>query len=164
MWGKVTVAAVTLATLGCCSVARAELIELAAQQARCDDLDLDSLSSALGRLHGILSRPRAVALKLGSRSVSAADYAARTVMPLLEAAGAGDRARLCATIARLSWWRDAQLPTNKLLFSAYYTPTVAGSLTRDERFRFPLYRRPPGEASRYSTAQILAGALEGKGL
>ncbi len=87
------------------------------------------------------------------------------MLPLLDLAGTGDRDRLCAALARYTWWRDAKLPAGKLLFSAYYTPTVAGSLTRDERFRFPLYRRPPGaDATRFDTAQILAGALAGRGL
>ena len=159
--GCVTLSAVSLLV----SSARAELIEVQAQQARCDDLDLDSFASALGRLHGILQTSKRPAMHIGSRTVSTAEYAQRTVLPLLDAAGSGDRDRLCAAIARLTWWRDAQLPTNKLLFSAYYTPRVPGSLTRDERFRFPLYKRPPGTAAnRYDTAQIMAGALANQGL
>ena len=151
--------------LGSASVARAELVELRAGGGRCDDLDLDSLASALGRVHGLLTQPRRAPLKIGSRTVSASEYASRTVLPLLDLAGAGDRDRLCAALQRMSWWRDAALPPGRLLLSAYYTPTVAGSLARDERFRWPLYRRPPGaEATRLATAQIVAGALAGRGL
>ena len=146
-------------------MAHAELIEVTAQYTRCDDLDLDSFASALGRLHGILQTSKRAPMRIGGRTVSAGEYAQRTVLPLLDAAGSGDRNRMCAAISKLAWYRDAQLPANKLLFSAYYTPTVPGSLTRDERFRYPLYRRPPGnEANRYDTGQILSGALQGRGL
>jgi membrane-bound lytic murein transglycosylase A len=102
-------------------------------------------------------------LRIGGRSIPAAEYARRTVLPLMEVTS--DRDRLCAAIAHLGWWRDARLPGGRVLFSAYHTPTVPGSLTRDARFRYPLYRRPPGsEATRIDTAQILGGALEGRGL
>jgi membrane-bound lytic murein transglycosylase len=145
--------------------ARAELVPLQGVSGACDDLDLDTLASALGRLHGLLVQPHRAPLQIGNRSIPAATYAAHTVLPLLDLAGAGDRARLCAALARYAWWRDAKLPAGKLLFSAYYTPTVAGSRMRDERFRFPLYRRPPGvDATRFDTAQILGGALGGRGL
>jgi membrane-bound lytic murein transglycosylase A len=145
--------------------ARAELVELHGQAGRCDDLDLESLASALGRLHGLLVQPRRAPLRIGSRTVSAQSYAARTVLPLMDLAGAGDRDRLCAALARLGWYRDASLPASGLLFSAYYTPTLAGSLRADARFRYPLYRRPPGgEATRLDTAAILGGALRSRGL
>lgn len=142
---------------------RAKLQEVQAQRARCDDYDLDSLASALGRLHGILSRPGTKAIDFGGVRVPAITYATKTVLPLLEAAGSGDRARLCDAIAKLRWFRAGPLPTNKLLFSAYYTPTVPGSLVKDARFRYPLYRRPP-DPKRYDSAQILAGALDRRGL
>jgi 3D (Asp-Asp-Asp) domain-containing protein len=143
----------------------AGLIELHGQNGRCDDMDLDSLASALGRLHGLLLLPRRGPLKIGARTIPAADYASRTVMPLMDLAGAGNREQLCAALAKMGWYRDAELPAHGLLFSAYYTPTVVGSLLRDDHFRWPLYRRPPGAtATRLDTAAILSGALEGRGL
>ena len=148
-----------------CGSAHAELVELRGQATSCDDLELDSLASALGRLHGLLSQPRRAPLKIGARLVPAAEYATRTVLPLLDLAGAGDKKALCAALARLGWYRDQALQPNKLLFSAYYTPTVPGSLQKDDHFRYPLYRRPPGaEATRLDTAAILGGALSGRGL
>ena len=143
--------------------ATAELVEVSAQRARCDDFDLDSLASGLGRLHGLLVLPRARSLSIGGRSIPAATYAQRTVLPLLEAAGSGDRQRVCDLVATMSWWRGSPLAANKLLFSAYYTPIVEGSLVKDARFRYPLYRRPP-DATRHDTGQIVGGALEGRGL
>lgn len=141
----------------------AELVEVGAQRARCDDYDLDSLASGLGRLHSLLALPRAKPLSVGGRTIPAATYAQRTVLPLLEAAGSGDRQRVCDLIATMSWWRGTPLPANKLLFSAYFTPFVDGSLVKDARFRHPLYRRPP-DATRYDSGQIIGGALEGRGL
>ena len=143
--------------------AHAVLQEVQAQRARCDDYDLDSLASALGRLHGILSKPGARPIDFGGLRVPAATYAAKTILPLLEAAGSGDRARVCDAIGRMRWFRAGPLPANKLLFSAYYTPSVPGSLVKDARFRYPLYKRPP-DAKRYDSAQILGGALDHRGL
>src|SRR5262245_22180592 len=47
--------------------------------------------------------------------------------------------------------------------TAYHTPSVPGSLTRTERFKWPLYKRPP-DANNFSTAQILGGAFSGRNL
>jgi membrane-bound lytic murein transglycosylase A len=49
-------------------------------------------------------------------------------------------------------------------FTAYHTPTVRGSLTHDATYRWPLYRRPRDPTARATTAQILAGGLDGRGL
>jgi membrane-bound lytic murein transglycosylase A len=54
------------------------------------------------------------------------------------------------------------------LFTAYYEPELDGSLARTERYRYPLYRKPPevrsGEAW-YSRAEIESGGLlSGQGL
>jgi membrane-bound lytic murein transglycosylase A len=53
------------------------------------------------------------------------------------------------------------------LFTGYYEPELAGSLTRSPRFAYPLYRRPPElrEGQLYhSRAAIEGGALRGRGL
>lgn len=52
------------------------------------------------------------------------------------------------------------------LFTGYYEPTLRGSLTRTELYRFPVYSLPPDLNSEpyYTRAQIDAGALANKGL
>jgi membrane-bound lytic murein transglycosylase A len=53
------------------------------------------------------------------------------------------------------------------LFTGYYEPELAGSPVRTERFRFPIYRRPPelGSAPWLTRAQIEeSGVLNGRGL
>lgn len=51
------------------------------------------------------------------------------------------------------------------LFTGYYLPELHGSLTKSERYRFPIYRLPEDSGSRNkSRAAIYDGALENKGL
>jgi membrane-bound lytic murein transglycosylase A len=51
------------------------------------------------------------------------------------------------------------------LFTGYYLPELHGSLTRSERYRFPIYRTPEDSVSKsQSRAAIYDGALENKGL
>ena len=48
----------------------------------------------------------------------------------------------------------------KVLFTGYYTPILEGSLTRTERFRFPLYKMPPGATK--NEEGVIAGAPDRK--
>ena len=53
------------------------------------------------------------------------------------------------------------------LFTGYYEPELAGSVTRTSRFAYPIYARPPElrDGVQYlSRAQIEQGALQGRGL
>ena len=53
------------------------------------------------------------------------------------------------------------------LFTGYYEPELNGSLTRNPRFAYPIYRKPPEltEGQTYlDRASIEAGALRGRGL
>ncbi|MFN3935968.1 MAG: murein transglycosylase A [Gemmobacter sp.] len=54
------------------------------------------------------------------------------------------------------------------LFTGYYEPELPGSVTRTERFAFPVYRRPPefdGRSRWHSRAEIeTRGLLRGRGL
>ncbi len=56
---------------------------------------------------------------------------------------------------------------SRALFTGYFEPELHGSRVRTEKFRYPLYRRPPeiqtGVAWR-SRAEIEGGALAGRGL
>ena len=84
-----------------------------------DDLDVASLRTSLER-----SRPPSPA--------------ARRLLELLDATpdGAG-RGAAIARAFRVVRVRDP------LLLTAYFEPELAGSLAADDRFRFPLYARPP---------------------
>jgi membrane-bound lytic murein transglycosylase A len=113
----------------------------------CDDLDLPSLVAAVER-------------ELPAVERSKPDYAARVLEPILALAKADDRAHLCGTLQySMKWMR-----LGGVMFTAYHTPTVRGSLVRDATYRFPLYKRPNGALAQLSTAQILAGGLAGRGL
>jgi membrane-bound lytic murein transglycosylase A len=126
----------------------------------CDDLDLGALEAALVREITLLQAKSGPPLKIGERSVSPLEYSNKTLRPLWTAVKAGDRAALCATLKSGFTWHREQGNT---LITAYHTPTVKGSRTQDATYRWPLYKRP-ADATRHSTAQILAGSLAGKGL
>jgi membrane-bound lytic murein transglycosylase A len=126
----------------------------------CDDLDLPSLAQAIEAELPALTRARDT-FKLGVATVSAADYAARTLKPLLELARKDDRPNVCGLLMYKEAWLSLG---DKLLITAYHTPTVRGSLTPDETYRYPLFKRPKDAAAHYTTAQILGGALNGRGL
>jgi membrane-bound lytic murein transglycosylase A len=125
----------------------------------CDDLDLAPLEAALVKEITILQAKSGPALRF-DRALSPLEYSNKTLRPLYDAVKAGDRAGLCAALkTRFRWLRE---PVNTLL-TAYHTPTVRGSRTRDDTYRFPLYRRP-ADATKHTTAQILAGSLRGRNL
>jgi membrane-bound lytic murein transglycosylase A len=145
------------------SAAEAQLLPTPAQPltVACDDLDLPSLASAIERELPRLERSSA-ALRLGAVEVRAADYAARTLRPLLAWAQKDDRAHLCGALQYRYVW--LHVGSGPVTFTAYHTPTVRGSLTRDATYRWPLYRRPRDASAHATTAQILGGALAGRGL
>jgi membrane-bound lytic murein transglycosylase A len=126
----------------------------------CDDLDLPSLAQAIDAELPALMRAREP-LKLGATTVSPADYATRTLKPIADLARKDDRANVCGLLLYKESWLSLG---DKLLITAYHTPTVRGSLTPDETYRYPLYKRPRDAAAGYTTAQILGGALNGRGL
>ena len=143
------------------STARAQLEPVAAEPLTvgCDDLDLPSLAEAIERELPALERSSST---LAGTTVTARDYAARTLRPLLALAQAGDRAHLCGTLQYSMKW--LKVGAAHVLFTAYHTPTVRGSLVKDATYRWPLYKRPRDAGARYTTAQILGGALAGRGL
>jgi membrane-bound lytic murein transglycosylase A len=130
---------------------------------QCDDLDPKSLVAAieaeLPRLRATAADPAA---RVGGVRLRLAEYARSTLEPLLALARRG-RAALCAGLPQ-------QFELHRLAgrerghFSAYFHPLYPGSRTRRGRYQFPLYRRPPEPASQLTTAEILAGGLQGKEL
>jgi membrane-bound lytic murein transglycosylase A len=115
----------------------------------CDDLDLPSLVEAIER-------------ELPSVKRSKPDYAARVLEPIVALAKADDRAHLCGTLQYSLKWMH--VGADHVLFTAYHTPTVRGSLVRDATYKWPLYKRPRDAGAKLTTAQILAGGLAGRGL
>ncbi len=126
----------------------------------CDDLELAPLAAALNQEVAILGKRSSPPLVFPDRQVSPKDYAATTLAPLARLAQAGAKPAFCAALKQLAWYGMSAQP---ILMTAYHTPSLPGSLTRTERFKWPLYKRPP-DANNFSTAQILAGAFNGRNL
>ena len=101
-------------------------------------------------------------LRFGRVRMSLAEYARSTLEPLLTLARRG-RAALCTALPQEFELQRLAGPESGH-FSAYYHPILHGSRTRQGRYQFPLYRRPSDAASQLTTAQILDGGLDGKGL
>lgn len=142
-----------------------ELVPVAtpALGAPCDDLDAAGLVAAIERqLPALRAMPATPGFRFGPRVVSPADYARTTLAPLAELARKGTAALCAALPERFAFYRNAGVGPGT--FTAYHNPIFLGSRSRSERFRFPLYRNPGGALSRLPTADILAGALDGKGL
>jgi membrane-bound lytic murein transglycosylase A len=135
----------------------------AAPTTSCDDLDAPSLGRAIeAELPALLKRTERT-LRIGRRRISPRDYARTTLVPLLALARKG-REALCAglsdrfTLYQPAGYRGAHV-------SAYYHPVVQGSRSRSGPYQVPLFRRPPDPATAaLPTADILDGALDGKGL
>jgi membrane-bound lytic murein transglycosylase A len=124
----------------------------------CDDLELTPLAEAIESEIDHLKRHSGT-LRIGARAVSNQEYVSRTLEPIAKMAREGDRTKLCGWLLyRMGWNRVGREP---VLFTAYHTPTVRGSLTADDTYRYPLYRRPRDTRAGYTTAQILGGALRG---
>jgi membrane-bound lytic murein transglycosylase A len=115
-----------------------------------DDLDVESLRVALARtvpVYERAGRPEAVAA------------AERLLQVLSATADPDERRRLLATSFRMVRVRDP------LLVTSYYEPEIAVSERRDDRYRFPIYRRPHDlRHPYYSRAEIEGGALAGRRL
>jgi membrane-bound lytic murein transglycosylase A len=154
------------AVVACGVAARAELRPVAAPigaEVACDDLALAPLAAALSQEHARFARRSGPLLRFGARVVAPSEYAASTLQSLATAAASGDRARFCAELAsRYRFYVSA--PAQSTLFTGYNSPSVHGSLSSSDAYRFPLYRRPPGSLEHATTAQILSGALRGQGL
>jgi membrane-bound lytic murein transglycosylase A len=144
---------VVIAVVGCASsTVKAQLQPVAAEAltTNCDDLPMAALAEAIER-------------ELPAVTRSKPDYAKRVLEPILKFAKADDRAHLCGTLQYSMTWMHVG-KAERVLFTAYHTPTVRGSLVKDAMYKFPLYKRPRDAGAKYTTAQILGGALAGRGL
>lgn len=152
-WGRLTAAAPARAALPA---------EIRAGQ--CDDLDAESLVQALtAELPQLLTPGSSPApIQFGRVRMSLAEYARSTLQPLLLLARRG-RAALCAALPQ-KFELHRLAAADRGHFSAYFHPLLRGSRTRHGPYQFPLYRRPEDAASQLTTAEILAGGLDGKSL
>jgi membrane-bound lytic murein transglycosylase A len=115
-----------------------------------DDGDVESLRVVVERTVPLLER---------SGRVGAARAAERLVEMIAATPDPAQRGRILAASFRVMRVRDP------LLLTSYYEPEIAVSERTDERFRYPLYRRPPDLTNPYlSRSEIDAGALDGRGL
>lgn len=102
-----------------------------------DDLDRTSLQTAIRHSLSALNKQEASdTVAFGAERVPVAHVRAslETFLSVLETEG--------ELSPRLT--RELQLyrVTSPVLFTGYYEPVLNGSLTRTERYRYPLYRRP----------------------
>lgn len=136
--------------------------------ADCDDLDLPSLIGALELELPALESKDGTVLHFGRARQTLAQYARRTLQPLL-ALGRRGRAALCQGLTRdFELYRPAALkPGGQGHFSAYYHPVVRGSRQRSAAYAVPLYLRPTGAdapLATLTTAEVFAGGLAGRNL
>jgi membrane-bound lytic murein transglycosylase A len=137
--------------------AQLRAVQPIAVDANCDDMDLAPLAAAINQEVAILGK-RSTPMIFPDRQIASKDYAATTLAPLARATA--NKATFCAALRQMGWYAVSDKP---ILLTAYHTPSLNGSLVRTERFKWPLYKRPP-DANNFSTAQILAGAFNGRNL
>ena len=132
-------------------------------QGHCDDLDAPSLVQAIeSELPKLALIAANSPLRFGRAHVTATEYLHTTLEPLLALARQG-RDKLCAALPkRFELLKLAGAERGHV--TAYYNPILRGSRTRHGLFQHPLYRRPDEANSQRTTAEILAGGLNGKGL
>lgn len=154
-----------LAVLGA-APARAQLVEIPAPNtggAACDDMDTAPLAAAIDREVAILSRrPASERWRFGALDVSVSEYVQKTLVPLAALARRGPAAMCAELTTRFRFFRDRNAGAGK--FTIYNNPVVRASRTQQGPYQFPIYRRPPGDMAKMTSAQILDGGLAGKGL
>ncbi len=103
-----------------------------------DDLDRRSLKTVLQQsLAALEHKPDAQAFSFGQKRVSAARVreSLGAFLALLDQPG-----DLALEVRRAF---DLYRATTPVLFTGYHEPELQGSFIRTERYRYPLYRRPP---------------------
>ena len=134
--------------------------------AQCDDMgDTTPLAAAIDREVAILSRrPASERWRFGALDVSVSDYVQKTLKPLAALARSGSAALCAGLVSQFRFYKDKSLTSTAGKFTIYNNPVVKGSRTKHDAFQYPLYRKPPGDLARLTTAQIIDGGLNGKNL
>jgi membrane-bound lytic murein transglycosylase A len=138
-----------------------------------DDLDEESLRRALKRSLEVAKQrvPSAPPL-LWEMHFSAEDLR-RTLETFREVLNSPPRGKSLAEEVRekfLAYRPLGESPSGKVFFTGYYEPTLEGSLQEDDRYRYPLYKKPdglpPAGRGTYWTREEIdcQKALRGKGL
>lgn len=144
---------------------------------RCEDQPLSSLISAIETQLPALLPPPVIAAATASpapsppgvatrypilRGQTLAEYAERTLQPLLALARRGPRV-FCRGLRQQFEFLRLTAPGGGQM-TAYYHPVLPGSRQPSPAFPQPLFRRPAEPHSQLPTAAILGGALAGQGL
>jgi membrane-bound lytic murein transglycosylase A len=141
-----------------------------------DDLDIDSLDLAIDRsIHYYEGAGRNYVYRLADRLVNAEQMKESLLRFRQIMKDEGSPADKRRQISRnFDVYRAAgQDGLGSVMFTGYYVPLLEGSLTRTEKFKYPLYKPPPelldkGNASSspyYSRREIDAGkVLQGRNL
>jgi membrane-bound lytic murein transglycosylase A len=138
-----------------------ELVPTPDLGAACDDLDSKPLADAIDREVAKM-QSMSGGLTFGRTQVTYKDYVQKTLVPLAALARKGPDALCAALRTRYGFWRNPGVGAGK--FTAYQNPVVRASRTKKGVYQWPLYRRPAGALASLTTAEIIAGGLNGKGL
>ncbi len=129
--------------------------------AQCDNMDPAPLAEALERAAAALEKQNGT-IQIGAHAVPTGEYARKTLRPLAALARQGTAA-LCAALPRqFDFYRNPGAGAGH--FTVYHNPVLRGSRVKKAPYLFPLYKRPAGADAKLSTADILGGKLDGKGL
>jgi membrane-bound lytic murein transglycosylase A len=129
--------------------------------ATCDNLDVNALADAVDRAAAGLKKASAP-LQIGTRAVSPAEYAAKTLTPLAALARQGAAALCAALPKKFDFYRNAGVGEGH--FTVYHNPLIRGSRIKKAPYLYPLFKRPKGDLAKLTTAQVLAGGLDNQGL
>lgn len=160
-----------------------------------DDMDFGGLAQACARSLDYYGRlPASATFAFGARRLTASDMSAalRSFLAVVEDRGLSSAAKLRRIRQEFVPLRSVGSDgVGRVLFTGYYEPLLEGRDKRDDRFRYPIYRRPDDLvtadlaqfplagsqakiAGRVSEGQLVpyftrgdidgAGALAGKGL
>lgn len=156
-------ALIALALVSAAPAARANLVAVPAPEmgAQCDDLDPIALAEAIEREVPMMQKMSGT-LQFGDKAVAYKLYASATLQPLARLARQGREALCSAIAARFSFWRNPDAGAG--MFTAYHNPLIRASRTKHAPYLYPIYKRPSGEAAHLTTADVIGGALEGRGL
>ena len=128
-----------------------------------DDLDPESLRTAIERSIEFYGRAATQTIVAGGRSYSGAEFAETLRWLLMKLASAGDSAEIDGTIRSNFRFLRATGQHQQIRFTGYYTPVLRASLEGGGPYQYPIYGRPSDlitlDASRAAPGSACATAL-----
>jgi len=128
--------------------------------------DVESLKQAIRRSLNYMSKPSSqMFYPYGEISHAHAVASLKEFLAMLESGVTGGE-QLNQRIRELFdvWISVGCDDKGTVLFTGYYCPIFDASMTRTEKFRWPLYKRPPDLVSDEKTGKVLGRRLAGGGL